>query len=237
MQRLAIISGGSRGLGAAFCAQYTSAGYTVIEFSRSAPHVFSVAVDLADAAAAMQIFKAALAPLAAQVWDEVVVLNNAATLDPMGPSYKKTSEQLIANINTNITSGVLFLSQSIAQFQQHAGRKIIANISSGAALQGYAGWSLYCAAKAGLENFVKSLALEQAQETQPFMVINISPGVMDTDGQALIRSTAVADFPDVQRFIDRAAAGGLRQPEAAATRIRDVMQRADLQSGGRYGID
>ena len=65
---LAIISGGSRGLGRALCERYTAQGWRVLEFSRAAPHPYSVSVDLADPAAAQRVFAGQLAPLAATRW-------------------------------------------------------------------------------------------------------------------------------------------------------------------------
>ena len=59
--RLALITGGSRGLGAALCAEYRGKGWQVVEFSRTAPHPFSVRVDLADPPRTVEVFTAAFA--------------------------------------------------------------------------------------------------------------------------------------------------------------------------------
>lgn len=232
--RLAMISGGSKGLGASLCSQYLAAGFTVVEFSRSAPHGYSVQVDLADPVATQQTVAAALRPLAGQNWDEIVVINNAGVLDPIGPASSKSPQAVLANINTNFASAIVFVSEVIGAFQAHTGRKTIASISSGAALKGYAGWSLYCAAKAGLENFIRSVALEQSAQSQPFVAINIDPGVMDTGMQTLIRSSTAADFPDVARFVQRKQAGELRTADAVARAIAHIIKQPALENGGRY---
>jgi NAD(P)-dependent dehydrogenase (short-subunit alcohol dehydrogenase family) len=111
---------------------------------------------------------------------------------------------------------------------------VFANISSGAALYGYGGWTLYCAAKAGLENFIRALATEQKMEAHPFIAVNINPGVMDTEMQALIRATSAADFPDVGRFVHRKEQGELALPDGVAAAIMRIVESAALESGARY---
>jgi benzil reductase ((S)-benzoin forming) len=137
-------------------------------------------------------------------------------------------------MNTNYVSPVLVLAEIIARFQAATCRKVIVNITSGAALKGRAGWSLYCAAKAGMENFIRSLALEQQTEPQPFIPINIDPGVIDTEMQALIRATSPVDFPDVERFIQRKNQGLLMPPEKVAAAVIRILEQESLSFGGRY---
>ncbi|MEC5386094.1 SDR family NAD(P)-dependent oxidoreductase [Uliginosibacterium sp. H3] len=230
--KLALISGGSRGLGQALCAAYAALGYKVVEFSRSAPEPYSVATDFADPEHAARAFEDAMRPLAAETWDEIVVIHNAGVLDPIGAVANKRTTQVLDNINTNITSALLYLREAMRQFQSHACRKTLVNVSSGAARKGYAGWSLYCAGKAALENFVRAVALEQAQEEAPFVALNIDPGVMDTEMQATIRKTPVEDFPEVDRFVLRKLLGHLRPARDIAAAIVRIVG-GEQESGGR----
>ena len=111
---------------------------------------------------------------------------------------------------------------------------MIGCISSGAALRPYAGWSLYDAAKAGMDHFVRTLALEQAAQPHPFLTVNLDPGVIDTQMQALIRSTDKVDFPDVERFILRKEMGKLTPPTKVAESILEILARPNLVGGERY---
>ena len=113
-------------------------------------------------------------------------------------------------------------------------RKVVASISSGAALKGYAGWSLYCATKAGLEGFVRALALEQQPEPHPLLAVSIDPGVVDTQMQALIRTMSKRDFPEVERFIRRKNEGGLSAPSRVAAAVLRVLSAPTLVGGQRY---
>jgi benzil reductase ((S)-benzoin forming) len=231
--RLALITGGSKGLGAALCEAYAARGFEVVEFSRSAPHGYSVKVDFSQPEATRATVADTLAFLATKPWDEVVVIQNAGVLDPIGPVSRKAHESVLGNIHTNITSALLFFGECLGAFQALPCRKTLVNISSGAALKGYAGWSLYCAAKAATENFIRSVALEQAEEAHPFLAINVNPGVMDTGMQAAIRSSSASDFPLVRRFVERKEAGELRVPAAVALQVVGFVEAASLLTAGQ----
>lgn len=235
--RLAIITGGSKGLGLALCQQFEARGYRVLEFSRTAPHAYSVRADLASPEAYAQVVVTAVASLKDDLLEELLVINNAGTLTPIGPASGQSQHAVLANLNTNFTSAILGLSQVMARFQQTPCRKVLANISSGAAHKGYAGWSLYCASKAGMEGFIRALAIEQQAQPHPFIPVNIDPGVMDTDMQALIRDASLTDFPEVDRFIRRKNEGGLVAPERVASAVLSILALPTLAFGGRYEAD
>lgn len=234
--RLALVTGGSRGLGRALCDQLQASGYQVVEWSRTAPHPFSVRLDLSAPGAARAAAAASLADITTAGCEDIVVLNNAGTLAPIGPASRKPPGDVLENLNVNFTSAILLLSEVVSRFQNVACRKVIANISSGAALKGYAGWSLYCAAKAGMEGYIRALAVEQREEQHPFTAINIDPGVIDTDMQGLIRTAGKHDFPEVERFIRRKNEGGLASPARVASAVLNVLSRADLTAGMRYEV-
>jgi benzil reductase ((S)-benzoin forming) len=232
--RLFIITGGSRGLGRALCEQFESRDYRILEFSRSAPHEYSVRVDLADPEDSRRAVAQAIASIDPDQFQELIVVSNAGMLEPIGPISSKPYSDVIKNMNTNFVSAVLVLREIIARFQAAACRKVLINISSGAALKGRAGWSLYCAAKAGMENFIRALALEQQAQPQPFLPINIDPGVIDTEMQALIRSTPPSDFPDVELFVQRKDQGLLVPPAKVAAAILRILEQGSLSFGEQY---
>jgi len=234
--RLALITGGSRGLGLALVERLQQAGYTVIDFSRSAPHPFSVRVDLTQPTEFGAILDRTLAEIDPATVQDLLVLNNAGSLDPIGPAATKARSDVLANLAANVSSAIVFLAAVVGRFQDTAGRKVIINISSGAALRGYAGWSLYCAAKAGLDNFVRALAVEQQASPTPFVPVNVGPGVIDTDMQANIRAASVQDFPDVARFIERKEQGELRTPAVVAAAVLAIAGHDALKPGERYDV-
>lgn len=232
--KLLLITGGSRGLGQALCEQFQVRDYKILEFSRSAPHAYSIRIDLAEPDQSRLTVASALDPIDASQLRELIVISNAGTLEPIGPTSSQSYSDMMSNMNTNYVAPVLVITEIIARFQTASCRKVIVNITSGAALKGRAGWSLYCAAKAGMENFIRALALEQREQSQPFIPINIDPGVIDTEMQALIRSTSPADFPDRELFIQRKKQGLLVPPDEVATAVIRILEQESLSSGERY---
>jgi hypothetical protein len=85
-----------------------------------------------------------------------------------------------------------------------------------------------------MENFIRSLALEQGAQPHPFIPINIDPVLIDTEMQALIRETSPADFPDRELFIQRKNQGLLVPPDQVAAAIIRILEQESLSSGGRY---
>lgn len=234
--RLALLTGGSRGLGFELATLLASEGWTLQEFSRSAPHPFSVQVDLSRPEAARERVREALASLPLEGLQEVLVVHNAGVLSPIGPAARKDPGEVLANLQANFVSGVLFLTECVRRFQDAGCRKTLLNISSGAALKEYPGWSLYCAGKAGLEHFVRTVASEQRNEPFPFRTANVDPGVMDTAMQETIRSTTPEDFPAVGRFLQLQRDGQLASPTEVARAVLRIASLPELTSGSRLHV-
>lgn len=216
--KLAIITGGSRGLGLALCQHYLEAGWQVLDISRSGamraaqggiPGVplgmqsglQHLTLDLAHPDAKWEQLQLKLRELAAMPWQQVVFLNNAGQVTPIGPLASLGDVDIAHNLQANLLSGIRLIASFARHFANVACAKTVVSLSSGAAHKGYSGWSLYCAAKAGMENFMRSLALEQAGEQYPLTCFTFGPGVVDTDMQADIRASSVQAFPDVARFV------------------------------------
>jgi benzil reductase ((S)-benzoin forming) len=218
-KRLLIITGGSHGLGAAFCAQYRQMGFQIVSFSRTGRGDDNIAVDLVDPQKAQKVFDSSFSRLAERDYEAIIAISNVGTLSPIGPAAQKAVEDITANMNVNFTSPILFMRAFIGYFQNHHCKKTLVNVSSGAALKGYFGWSLYCGAKAGMENFIRAVALEQAVEQFPITAFSIDPSIMDTGMQAGIRKSTLHDFPDRPRFDGFKEDGALKDPSNVAAAI------------------
>ena len=230
-----IISGGSRGLGAALIVEYQRAGYEILELSRSGTLPGSVTVDLSQPESAQEILSASFERLATGACEELLLFNNAGDVMPIGETADKPTEAVLKNINLNYAGAIVLLRAFIQAFQALNCVKTVINVSSGAALHGVQGWSLYCAAKAGIEHFIRTVALEQSAHRYPISAINVSPGLIDTDMQHTIRSAAAGDFPRLSEFKDFKASGALRRPEEVARGFRTLLA-GDPASGSRHEI-
>ncbi|AOY01175.1 SDR family NAD(P)-dependent oxidoreductase [Jeongeupia sp. USM3] len=236
MNKLALITGGSHGLGAALVDHYLAAGWTVHEFSRSGLGAAHVQADFADPDAAVATLAARFAEFASRPWDEIVLINNAGTLTPLLPLAQQHDAQITASLNVNVMTAVRVIAAFLRRFQDVAAVKTVAQISSGAALRGYGSWSLYCAGKAAVDHLLRAVAVEQAGAVHPVTCISIDPDVMDTQMQTEIRGTSVDDFPDVARFIARKQDGKLRTPESVAAYVAGVIA-CGPEGGARYDIE
>lgn len=221
--RLAIITGGSAGLGAALVDEYLGRAWEVVELSRRAPLDVSVRVDLGDPLAAAGVFAEVFEPLRGDDLDEVVAVSNAAMLGPIGPLVRASAEAVEAHVQTNIVAAMLFARAFAAALQDAACPKSFVAVSSGAAVKGYAGWSLYGASKAAMDAFVRSFAAEQSAERHPIRAFSVNPGVMDTGMQAEIRRSSAEDFPQLERFRGFHREGRLAAPAAVARRIAEAV--------------
>lgn len=234
--KLALITGGSRGLGAALCERLDASGWRVVEFSRTAPHPYSVKTDLTSPEVLFGQVVLAFGDLPSEPIDELLVVSNAGIVTPIGPSSSSDVIGILGNLDTNFASAILFLSLIVDRFQGLACRKTILNISSGAAQKPYSGWSLYCASKAGVEMFVRTMAIEQAREKHPFVALNVNPGVMDTQMQSLIRQSSPEDFPDLPRFQGMKDKGALVSPDEVAKAVVRIAAAEGLEPGSTVHV-
>lgn len=240
MTKLAIVSGGSRGLGAALCDGFVEQGFELIELSRAAPRPQSIRVDFAQPETACDALRAAIAAtldrIGAASLDEVIVVSNAAVLEPIGPTPRQATGAIVRNLEVNIVGAIAFVATAVDALQTFRARKLVMVVGSGAASNPHAGLSLYGAAKAGLEQYVRTLALEQAGERWPFIAVTVDPGALDTDMQLALRSASSHDFPHAADFASRHERGALRPPRDAAAAILRLARDATLQSGQRCRV-
>ncbi len=222
--KLALISGGSKGMGKAFVDIYEAAGYHVIEFSRTGTSTYSMSTDFSDPKKTIGMFESLFSKLSTYNLTELIAISNAGVLTPIGPLANSIPEDWVDNLNVNLTSAIIFMGLFLKYFKTTPCRKVLVNISSEATKKGYFGWSLYCAAKAGLENFIHSVDLEQTHEPFPIRAITVTSGIIDTAMQASISSSNEAQFPTLKRFIDYKETGTLRSPEAVAQTIKHITE-------------
>ncbi|KAA6183671.1 SDR family oxidoreductase [Thiohalocapsa marina] len=228
--RVAVITGASRGLGAGLARSFLQHGLRVAVCARTAPdcgthgdRCLSRALDVTDS----QAVDAFCAESARQFGPIDLWINNAGLLAPIGPLHEVDPDDFRRHIEVNVL-GVFNGSRAFirhrlqginAQTQAAAGGVLI-NISSGAARNAYAGWSAYCAGKAAVDRMSESIALEQAEHG--LRVHAVAPGIVDTDMQAEIRRCSPEQFPMVQKFLDLKQADSFSTPAFVAERLLEL---------------
>lgn len=164
-QRVAVVTGGARGLGAAMCRHLAQAGFHVaaadLSFDADASPDDTAAVsnytlDVTDSEACLDV----LERIAADLGPVDVLVNNAGTnADRMFHKMSREEwDQVLA-----VDLGSLFnVTQAVINGMRERRYGRIVNVSSVNAQKGQAGQTNYCAAKAGVLGFTRALALECA---------------------------------------------------------------------------
>jgi benzil reductase ((S)-benzoin forming) len=234
----AIVTGVSRGLGAALAAALLERGFTVLGIGRTpGPALASgrfrfVRIDLADAARIDETIAPELAALAATKPASVCLLNNAATAGPVGTLGTLTAADVVGSLGVNLAAVVAIANLFCRLFTDSTQPRRIINVSSGAAQTPLAGESLYCVAKAGMEMLTRALAVEQTAPT--FRAISLRPGVIDTDMQRYARSQPREALPCVDMFREFHSQGRLMPPEVVAAKIVDKLVLGEVEHGRTY---
>lgn len=207
--RIAFVSGASRGIGRACALALSASGARVALAARNVEKLeevaheiraqggeaYVVAIDLASQAS----IKEAFAKVAAEFGPVHILVNNAAvTKDNLALRMKPEDWESV--LQTNLTGSFYAIQAVLSGMMRERWGRII-NISSVVAEMGNAGQANYCASKAGLIGLTKSLAREMASRN--ITVNAIAPGFVETDMTAVlpdkVKESLLSGIP-LQRF-------------------------------------
>ena len=200
--RTVLVTGGSRGIGAAVGARLAADGHRVASLSRSGdapPGVLGLAADVADVAAT----EAALGQVVADLGPvEVLVSNAGLTADNL--LVRAHPDELAALLDLHI-GAAWRLTKAVLPSMMRARHGRLVYVSSVVAHTGSPGQTGYSAAKAGLVGFARSVAREYGGRGITANVV--APGWVDTDMTAVVaeeRRAAVLGNVPLGRFGDPA---------------------------------
>ena len=236
--RTAIVTGSSRGLGAALVDEFLAHGWRVLGLARTPPKagvragVEFVRCDFADTVSIEAIARPAFEAIAAAKPAAVCLINNAATIDGVGVMGALEPSTIASSLAVNLVAPTLLANLFCDVFRDESVERRIVNVSSGAAQSVLAGESLYCVAKAGLEMLTRSLADENASNL--FRAITVRPGIIDTEMQTFARSRSKAALPSVGLFQGFYERGELVPPDVVARKIVARLVLAPVDSGRTY---
>jgi NAD(P)-dependent dehydrogenase (short-subunit alcohol dehydrogenase family) len=225
----AIVTGHTKGLGAAIAAALTERGIPVLGLARgraaAAPELLTqIEVDLSDSAALAAFLSGAT--LAGWLRDEgaTLLVNNAGVVAPVGPLAEQDPLACLRAATLNVAAP---LALAAAVVRASRGERRILHVSSGAGRNAYPGWSVYCATKAALDRHAEAVL----QDGDPAVrCVSLAPGVIDTGMQAEIRATPASHFPMKERFVQLKQQGALTAPEACAKKLVDYLLAEDFGS-------
>ncbi|HUG66827.1 MAG TPA: SDR family oxidoreductase [Pirellulaceae bacterium] len=233
---VALISGGSRGLGQAIVSDLLADGWRVATFSRSATAFVEECVekhenafhwrqlDAADQDGARKFVQSVTAR-----WDRVDALVNNAGVGTDGLLALLGEDQIDRTLSVNLES-VIYLTRCVARIMLAQGSGAMVNISSIHAVRGHAGVAVYSATKAALDGLTRSLAHELGK--RGVRVNSVAPGFFDSE--------MVAGFTEQQRqrIIRRTPLGRLATAAEVAGVIRFLLSpAAAFITGQRIVVD
>ncbi len=235
MGKIVIITGGSRGLGFGLAKTYHKNGYQVISISRSNIVKLYIAdqyqCDLSKTDTIEQIMIEIFSHLDKNNTLNLTLINNAGDLGTVNTLDTISPLDISYTIQVNLTAPLVLNSLFIKLSKGWDCKKQIFNISSGAAINPYRSWSLYCSSKAGLDMMTKVISKEQKDIKNGVSIVSIYPGIVDTDMQAKVRNTPKENFKSVQRFIDFYQHGNLLSPKEVAHKIYHLDVTGELKNG------
>lgn len=212
MKKIALITGGTSGIGAAIAQELKAAGYTVAvtfhgdeERARSFSEKTKIPVfkwDVGDYDACVK----GMEQVKSEIGDPDILVNNAGiTKDRM--MHKMSYEEWHDVLRTNLDSVFNITRQVITSMREKKFGRIV-SISSINAQKGQLGQTNYCSAKAGIIGFTRALAQEVAKSN--ITVNAIAPGY--------IRTAMVGKMPEdvLNQIIAQIPVGRLGQPEEIA---------------------
>lgn len=236
---LTIITGASRGLGRALAEVLLGPDRLLVCMARSSLSTLATAaarkgcllearqVNLANVGAAVAALANSMGDLAAANVTAATLINNAGTVQPMMPADRIKAEDVAASLALNLATPIALTGTFLRLTGAWRVPRRVLNISSGAAHKPYHGWSVYCASKAGLDQFSRCVALEQEGQGNAARIVSLAPGLIDTAMQESLRGASVDNFRERQRFAALKEAGALAAPAEVAQRIVAYLQRPD----------
>jgi len=211
--KVAIVTGASRGIGAAAAFVLAKAGAAVMLVARDGKRASRLADEIAASGGQAMVIPCDVAEYGSvhRMVDETerrlgnidILVNNAGIIEPIGTLAQSDPAAWRRSIEVNLV-GAYHTARATLPRMLEAGKGTVINVSSAAAHRPLEGWSAYCSGKAGLAMLTEAIALECVDAG--VRVFGLAPGVVDTDMQAVIRASGINRVSQI-RQIDLAPVG------------------------------
>lgn len=183
-QKVAIITGASRGLGLSLAKKLQEHGYIVAACSRTKirnpPFLFEN-IDVTDKIK----IRAFIAKMAKKFKKIDVLINNAGYASPSGNIEKATDEQLVDTFETNVYGPFYFMRETIP-IMAKGGKGMIINIGSKAAVYANPFSAIYSASKSAVVTMTQSVAKQFRDTKTNILCVSICPAGMNTEMRAKV---------------------------------------------------
>ena len=240
INRAVIVTGASRGLGAAVARRLAAAGSAVTLVARSREKLDGIAAEISRLGGRALIHPAdvsefnscrsAVNSTVDQFGRIDALVNNAGIVQPLARVADADPDNWRRNIAVNLLAPFYLVRASVSELRKRRGR--IVNVSSGAANLALETVSAYCTAKAALNHFTRVLAAEEKDVT----AVAVRPGVVDTDMQAVLRNESDNAMPaeQIAYYRQLKKQGELEPPEIPARAIAWLALHAPPEFSGQF---
>ena len=198
INKTVLVTGASRGIGAAIARHFAAAGAHVVMLARSGQTLDNLAAEIAETGGkALAIegdvsryadVERAIATTVDRLGRLDILVNNAGVIDPIARLADSDPEDWGRIVDINM-KGVYHGLRAAIPPMLNTGGGLIVNISSGAATSALEGWSHYCATKAAVLSLTACAAKEYG--AHGIRVVGLSPGTVATDMQVSIRTSGI----------------------------------------------
>lgn len=138
------------------------------------------------------------------------------------------AEEVANAFHVNLVAPVLLTNSFLKFYDSAEVQKVIINVSSGAGKNAVDGWSVYCATKAGLDMFTRTIVEElKIDGKRNVFAFAVAPGIVDTAMQDHIRSVSAGDFSRLQHFIDYKNTDQLAHPDFVAQKFLAILEHPE----------
>lgn len=193
--KVVVITGASRGIGAAAARAFAAAGAGVVLLARSGDAIAGLAEDIGSGAMAIGCdvadwvsVQAAVQTVLARKGRLDVWIGNAGVIEPIARLAEADPGDWGRAVDINL-KGVFHGMRAVIPVMRAQGAGTVITVSSGAAHSPLEGWSSYCAAKAGAAMLTRSAHLEEA--ASGLRIMGLSPGTVATDMQVRIKQSGI----------------------------------------------
>jgi len=190
-----VITGASRGIGAATARHFATLGANVVLAARSTDDIKAIAAEIGSQAIAVscdvsdQSQVQSLMNKAVETFDSIdILINNAGVIDPVQRLEESDIEAWDRLIDINV-KGVYYGIRHALPIMKSQGSGTIITIGSGAGTSALEGWSHYCTSKAAVHHLNACLHKEESKSGIRALVL--SPGTVATEMQTVIAASGV----------------------------------------------
>lgn len=190
-----LITGASRGIGAAAAFAFAEAGANVALVARSTDDIAEIAGKIGEKALAIPCDVARYSDVAAAISATAqtfggldVLINNAGMIDPIGHLQDTDPATWARTIDVNV-KGVMHGMHAVMPGMIAQGHGTIINISSGAAHGPIEGWTAYCSSKAAV--YMLTRAADKESRDKGLRILGLSPGTVATQMQRDIKASGI----------------------------------------------